>query len=121
MNDLYRVGRHQPQNVYRGEQYIGVMFSPIDAAAFVSTMNAFRVGSCDCETNEPCQGQCCGVGMCSCSVEPERKGQPDALIDAEGDRWDRIGPDEFGLGPEGTRRTRSYIESKYGRVTEVWT
>ena len=39
MNDLYRVGRHQPQNVYRGEQYIGVMFSPEDAALTVSMLN----------------------------------------------------------------------------------
>lgn len=35
----YRVGRHQPRNVYRGEEYIGVMFSPEDAAAVVEAMN----------------------------------------------------------------------------------
>lgn len=39
MADLYRVGRHQPQNVYRGEQYIGVMFSPEDAALVVQVLN----------------------------------------------------------------------------------
>ena len=35
----YRVGNHQPQNVYRGDQYIGVMFDPADAAAVVAALN----------------------------------------------------------------------------------
>lgn len=35
----YRVGNHQPQNVYRDEQYIGVMFSPEDAALVISALN----------------------------------------------------------------------------------
>jgi hypothetical protein len=35
----YRVGNHQPQNVYRDDTYIGVMFSPETAAEVVVTMN----------------------------------------------------------------------------------
>jgi hypothetical protein len=35
----YRVGRHQPQNVYRHEQYIGVMLSAADAALVVLSLN----------------------------------------------------------------------------------
>lgn len=35
----YRVGNHQPQNVYRGEQYIGVMFTAEDAALAVEALN----------------------------------------------------------------------------------
>lgn len=65
----YRVGSHQPKNLYRGNTYIGVMFSPIDTAAIVRCLNA-NLGSCTCNSYEPCQGQCCGVGMCSCSTEP---------------------------------------------------
>lgn len=63
----YRVGRHQPQNIYRGEQYIGVMFSAVDAAAVVRHLNA-GLGECTCESYEPCNGGCCGEGMCTCST-----------------------------------------------------
>lgn len=38
----YRVGNHQPQNVYRGEQYIGVMFTAEDAALVVAALNGQR-------------------------------------------------------------------------------
>ena len=37
----YRVGNHQRQNVYRGDAYIGVMFSPEDAALVVAALNAY--------------------------------------------------------------------------------
>ena len=70
MNEIYRVGNHQPQNVYRGDTYIGVMFSPIDAAAVVRHLN-MGLGECTCNSYEPCAGQCCGVGMCSCSTEKD--------------------------------------------------
>ena len=70
----YRVGNHQPQNIYRGDTYIGVMFSPIDAAAIVRAMNN-REPVCDCESYEPCHGECCGVGMCSCSVTAPEEDQ----------------------------------------------
>lgn len=35
----YRVGNHQPQNIYRDDQYIGVMFTAEDAAEVVEAMN----------------------------------------------------------------------------------
>lgn len=69
MAAVYRVGNHQPQNIYRGDQYIGVMFSPIDAAVAVRHLN-MGVGECTCNSYEPCVGECCGVGMCSCSPCP---------------------------------------------------
>lgn len=69
----YRVGNHQPQNVYRGDQYIGVMFSPIDAAAVVNALNN-GLGECLCATYEECHGECCGVGMCTCSDSAEKGG-----------------------------------------------
>lgn len=36
----YRVGNHQPQNLYRDDQYIGVMFTAEDAALAVEALNA---------------------------------------------------------------------------------
>jgi hypothetical protein len=75
---VYRVGNHQPQNIYRDDQYIGVMFSPIDAAAVVRHLN-MGLGECTCCSYEPCAGECCGVGMCTCSaaaqVAAEAEGQ----------------------------------------------
>lgn len=35
----YRVGNHQPQNVYRDQEYIGVMFTAEDAALAVEALN----------------------------------------------------------------------------------
>jgi hypothetical protein len=35
----YRVGNHQPQNVYRDDAYIGVMFTAEDAALVVEALN----------------------------------------------------------------------------------
>lgn len=34
----YRVGNHQPRNLYRGDQYIGVMFDEADTALIVDVM-----------------------------------------------------------------------------------
>lgn len=42
----YRVGNHQPQNVYRGEQYIGVMFTAEDAALAVEALNGHTPALC---------------------------------------------------------------------------
>jgi hypothetical protein len=39
VSELYRVGRHQPQNIYRGDEYIGVMFNPADADLIVRALN----------------------------------------------------------------------------------
>jgi hypothetical protein len=36
----YRVGNHQPQNIYDGDVYIGVMFSAPAAARVVDALNA---------------------------------------------------------------------------------
>lgn len=70
---LYRVGNHQKRNVYRDSTYIGVMFSEIDAAAVVRHLN-MGLGECTCDSYVPCHGECCGVGMCSCSP-PEEGGK----------------------------------------------
>jgi hypothetical protein len=35
----YRVGNHQPQNLYRDDQYIGVMFTAEDAALVVEALH----------------------------------------------------------------------------------
>lgn len=34
----YRIGNHQPRNLYRGDEYIGVMFDPADAALIVDAL-----------------------------------------------------------------------------------
>ena len=39
----YRVGRHQPRNLYRGEQYIGVMLDPADTAVIMDRLNGGQV------------------------------------------------------------------------------
>lgn len=66
----YRVGNHQPQNIYRDDRYIGVMFDPETAAEVVAALNRL--------TMEPCIGICAGctpdcplVGdSCTCSLTP---------------------------------------------------
>lgn len=42
-DNQYRVGNHQPQNLYRGDTYIGVMFDPTDTAWIVKVMNSEKV------------------------------------------------------------------------------
>ncbi|AEV86700.1 hypothetical protein ACWT_5683 [Actinoplanes sp. SE50] len=72
----YHVDPHEPLAIYRGNEWIGSMFSPIDAAAAVIHLNR-GLRECLCEMdgpasrNEDCDGQCCGVGMCSCSATAE--------------------------------------------------
>jgi hypothetical protein len=54
----YRVDNHQPQNLYRDDQYIGVCFDPADAALIVEALNEIErvhgpalpvvVDSCTC-------------------------------------------------------------------------
>jgi hypothetical protein len=68
----YRVGRHQPQNIYRDDAYIGVMFTAEDAALVVEALN----GRGDDPEAGPCLGLCAGcppdcdlVGdSCTCTV-----------------------------------------------------
>lgn len=88
-NETYRVGRQQPQNLYRGEQYIGVMFSADDAALVVAALN-------------------------------EQGGEPVALIDREGDRWNWAGRNYYRLNENRTPSPRSAIQEEFGPVTEVW-
>lgn len=144
MSELYRVGRHQPQNVYRGEKYIGVMFSPEDAAAVVRCLNlatqtaapegvladhAFESagGMADLEHCEVWvrsgdeEGTDFGH-ICGLRREQHRKGtRLVALIDRDGDRFDHKGNGIFTLkrGP-GFKCERQEIERDYGPVTEVW-
>jgi hypothetical protein len=40
----FRTGNHQPQNVYRDDQYIGVMFTAEDAALVVEALNDTESG-----------------------------------------------------------------------------
>jgi hypothetical protein len=57
----YRVGNHQPQNVYRGDQYIGVMFTAEDAASVVQMLNLHECPACP-----PSCGSCVHDPDCEC-------------------------------------------------------
>jgi hypothetical protein len=61
LSGLYRVGNHQPQNVYRGDQYIGVMFSAEDAASAVRMLNLHECPACP-----PSCGSCSHDPDCEC-------------------------------------------------------
>lgn len=39
MPERYRVDNHQPRNLYRGDEYIGVMFDPADTAMIAELLN----------------------------------------------------------------------------------
>jgi hypothetical protein len=58
----YRVGRHQQQNVYRHEQYIGVMFSAADAALVVLALNEGALAAASGQTPVFCT---CDLGALS--------------------------------------------------------
>ena len=60
MSDVYRVGHHQPQNVYRDNEYIGVMFSEADAALIVEIMN-LKQPTIEALFDGP--DSCCGNGI----------------------------------------------------------
>ena len=68
----YRVGNHQPQNVYRGDQYIGVMFTAEDAALVVSMLN--RDG-------------CTRVGLHNCAGEWRNHDRAEQVADSCTDAW----------------------------------
>lgn len=53
----YRVGNHQPQNIYRNNTYIGVMFSADDAQIVVEALN-------DAD-HRACTGDCTGCSGCA--------------------------------------------------------
>jgi len=81
-----------PRNVYRDDEYIGVMFSPIDASLVVAALNG----------------------------APQR-GESEILMDGGGGIWERMGPDAYSLRddagtgiPRSPDRTREYIARAYG-------
>lgn len=88
MSELYRVGNHQPQNLYRGDEYIGVMFDPADAALVRDVLNR---------------------------VEPEAVG-PEMFRDAEGDTWTRMPNGYWSMTEEDTFAdwTLERIKATYG-------
>lgn len=89
----YRVGNHQARNVYRGDEYIGVMFSADDAALVVAILN-----------------KAYGV-----------LGEPDFLIDGEGDRWNRVGPNRYSCeGHSHLVVSLGGVESIFGPARPYW-
>lgn len=139
----YRVGQHQAQNVYRGEQYIGVMFAPEDAALTVSMLNSVQpikavTGLLECAEKLIGQDRWLllrnkadgGCGWCGRDhlVElrrvsegaQQRSGEPVALVDRMSDWWGRVDQDAYQLHPNGPICSRAYIEDTYGPLTEVW-
>lgn len=73
----YRVGNHQPQNVYRDDQYIGVMFTADDAALVVEALIA----------KEPAEEGLCGAAYGSsftCKRPPHTPDSKHAAIGGGG-------------------------------------
>lgn len=70
----YRFGSHLLPGrwtIFRGDSPIGLMDSEPDAALIVRLLNndvAERGSMCDCTSYEPCAGECCGAGECTCSL-----------------------------------------------------
>jgi hypothetical protein len=67
----YRVGSKLGRTVYRDDRLIGLMDSEVDAKLIVRLLNndvAERESMCVCASYEPCAGECCGAGQCSCSL-----------------------------------------------------
>lgn len=54
----YRPGNHQPRNLYRGDQYIGVCFDPADTALIVDAMEGRARALADSDGH--CDGTCHG-------------------------------------------------------------
>jgi hypothetical protein len=57
--------------LFRDDRFIGVLDSAIDAELIVRLLNndlIERGSMCVCDTYDPCEGQCCGAGQCSCSL-----------------------------------------------------
>jgi len=143
MSGLYRVGHHQARHVYRGEEHIGVMFAPGDAALVVSMLNGVRPIKAVTDLLH-CANELIGddrrsllrnqvdngCGWCGrdhladlrrvFGSPPKCPAEPDALIDRDGSRWDRFGPDAYQLDGDGIDWSRALIQDSYGPVTEVW-
>lgn len=94
MPDLYRVGNHQPRNLYRGDEYIGVMFDPADTAMIAELLNR--------EAN----------------MVPVDRVYPPVFRDGSGDYWylrdDQTYRCEAGSGSWGEPRKLEYIKEWYG-------
>jgi hypothetical protein len=74
---MYRVGNHQPQNVYRDDRYIGVMFDAADAALVVEALNAYPTGTetyacpiCGADTWKGSRHKCVFITVNSCTCPP---------------------------------------------------
>lgn len=92
----YRVGSHQPQNLYRGNQYIGVMFDPADAAMIADLLNRWN------------------------SQVPVESLFPEVFRDADGDYWHRREGSEFlyNLRNGGPGWLLSAVKETYGTWDE---
>lgn len=95
MSELkYQVKDGQPHSIYRGDQFMGSMINPSEAALVVAALNRTDTGG----------------GL-----------EPDALVDYAGDLWNKVGPDLYRMRERGATYDRAAIEARYGPVTEVWT
>ena len=96
----YRVGNHQPQNIYRDDTYIGVMFTAEDAALVVEALHHV----------EQAHGPALRVVVDSCTCPPPDgpRTMPDPLCVVHQRRRAR-GPKPPPLGPgcncDGSGRT----------------
>jgi hypothetical protein len=111
----YRTGNHQPQNVYRDEQYIGVMFTPEDAALVVEALNGKQPALCltwigrearMCELRHGHGGDHEPADSCTCVYRPNGGADPNCPVH-QGRR--ARGPKPPPLGPgcicDGSGRT----------------
>lgn len=66
----YRQGSHQPRNIYDGDEMIAVVIGEVNDATVRAQhiVRALNELACNCESYEPCAGECCGIGNCSCSL-----------------------------------------------------
>lgn len=87
----YRAGRHQDRNLYRGEEYLGVMFDPVDTAAIVNRMNRHAASG---------------------SVWPEK------IVDGDGDDWLRGGDGLYRMGHGEQGVSLSEVVLRYGLISD---
>ena len=137
VSETYRVGRHQPQNLYRGEQYIGVMFSPEDAALIVEALNVmqeslepehFRDGEGDWwhrQADGRYRMDDWDVPYSLAEIKSRygtyRVGegvQPERFRDGDGDWWQWYGDDDYRLDENGTPWTLAGVKKAFGTYYE---
>lgn len=88
----YRVGRHQGRNLYRDEEYLGVMFDPADTAAIVARLNR--------------------------NVTSGASEWPEVFVDGDGDAWRRGKDGRYRLPNTTLGASLSLVMSRYGVSTE---